>query len=198
MSTKLERLLEAIHPSRNINIVESRINQALAAYYRSKNTVNSWEEYQEVLAEFVRQARNIVLNAPSNAGGNVDINFGEALRHLQQDYPQNTPQTAFNIARTGAEGGVYQLLRVIARGMAEEYSQNGISASVSEYWNNLTVDEKLAAPNEYIVKFGNLLPREIVTGDNARFRGFFWKVLEQHPRMLKQVQQLGRPFIYRF
>ncbi len=198
MSSKLDRLLDEIHPSRNIDVVEANINRAMAGYYRSSNTVSSWEEYQECLAEFVRQARNAVLHAPSGAGHNNDVNFGEALGHLKNDYPGDTLQAVYDIVRTGAEGGIYQILRTIARHMAEEYSQNEITAKVVSYWNSLSVDEKIAAPYEYIKKFSNVLPRQIVEGDNVRFRGFFWKVLEQHPRMLKQVQELGRPYTYRF
>ena len=85
MSTKLERLLDEIHPSRNIDVVEASINRAMAGYYRNSNTVSSWEECQECLAEFVRQARNAVLHAPSGAGRNSDVNFGEALGHLKNE-----------------------------------------------------------------------------------------------------------------
>ena len=198
MPTKLDQLLNAIHPSKTIDPIEKRLNQALANFNPGKNVVSSWEEYHEVLAEFVRQARNIALNAPSNAGHNIEINFGEALRYLRDDYPGNTLQVVYQIVSTGAEGGLYQILKTIARRMAEEFSQNEITSRVVEYWDSISTDEKLAAPHEYIKKYQNVLPRQIVDGDNVRFRGFFWKVLEQHPRMLKQVQELGRPYQYNF
>jgi hypothetical protein len=106
-------------------------------------------------------------------------------------------QTVYDIVRTGAEGGLYQIFRKIARNMAAEFSQNEISATVSEYWDSLSVEEQLAATKEYIEKCKDILPGQIVAGDNARFIGFFWKVLQQHPIMLKQTQELGRPYLYK-
>lgn len=62
MPTKLDKLLDDIDPSKTIDVVENRINMALSEYYRRKNTVESWEEYIECLADFVRQAGNAALN----------------------------------------------------------------------------------------------------------------------------------------
>ena len=46
MATKLESLLQEIDPSRTIDVVERRIDAALARYQRQTNRVASWEEME--------------------------------------------------------------------------------------------------------------------------------------------------------
>jgi len=193
MPTKLEKLLEEIDPKQTIDIIEKRIEKALSNYHRDKNTVDSWEEYEKCLADFTRLARNAVTNMPPGAGDDLGINFGEALRYLSKEYPNNTMQTVYEIMRTGVEGGIYQIIKTLARIMAEEFSQNKITSRVVDYWNSLSIDEQLQAPDEYIKKYKDILPSRILERP-ARFKGFFWKVLEQHPKMIKSVRDLGQNY----
>jgi hypothetical protein len=96
------------------------------------------------------------------------------------------------MARTGAEGGLFSVLKAIALRMAEEYTENEIHARVSDYWNRLTPDEQLAAGDEYLEKYGHLLPDEMTEGSAARIRVNLPKVLIQHPKTLQKTRRLGR------
>ena len=192
MPTKLEKLLEKIDPAKIIDPVENRIFKSIPKIYRDKNTVENFEEFKECLAEAAKVARNAAINVPLNAGDNIDINFGQALHYLKEEYPRDTVQTVFEIMQTGAEGGVFQILKIIARTMAEEITQNQIKAIVVEFWNSLSMEEKLSVPYEYIEKYKNILPKRIVEGDNVRMRGLFWETLAQHPKMLKRIRDLGK------
>ena len=135
---------------------------------------------------------NFGLNIPHYTADDIEMNLNRALQYLKKEYPKNTIQAVYDIMSTGAEGGVYQILRTLARLMAIEISQNEITAIVVDYWKGLSSDEKLAAPEEYINKYKNILPREIVNRASARFKGSFLKVLEQHPQMIKRVRDLSR------
>ncbi len=190
MATKLDRLLEQIDPSRTIDIVEQRINQALAGYFQSGNTVSTWDEYRECLAEFMRQARNAALRASPTAGQNIDMNFHEAITLLRRNYPGNTEQIIFDIMQTGAEGGVYGVFRSLSAALAEQYAQNEIDGHVMDFWNNLSTEEKIAVPDEYIEKYKDILPAEVINGSAIRLRASFWKVLQDHPRMIKRIRDI--------
>lgn len=52
------------------------------------------------------------------------------------------------MARTGNEGGLYAVLKVLAQGIANKYSENEISAKVMNFWENLSTSEFLEASNE--------------------------------------------------
>ena len=142
MSTKLEQLLEKIDPKNTIDVSEKRINNVIASIQRSSNTVSSFEEYQDCLAEIVQVGRKAVLNLPFFKLDDKDIDFGEAIRFLSKEYPGDTIQIVYSIMLSGAEGGVYQIMKALASVMAEEYTQNQITANVVECWDNLTLKEK--------------------------------------------------------
>ena len=76
--------------------------------------------------------------------------------------------------------------------MAEKYAQNEISARISDYWNRLTVDEKLAAVDEYLSKSGHMLPMEFTDGSAVRLKVHFTKVLNEHPKMIRRMRQIVR------
>ena len=103
--------------------------------------MTSWEEHKICLAEMVTIARNAVLNIPSNIGSDIEINYSQAFHYLEREY--GTIQAVYDIMRTGAEGGIYKILRSLARLMAEDYSQNEINARVAAYWSRLSMDEML-------------------------------------------------------
>ncbi len=74
--------------------------------------------------------------------------------------------------------------------MGEEYSENEIQAKVTAYWESLSNDEKLAAPDEYLEKYEDVMPRN--SKEYAfRLKMSFWQVLADHPRMLKRLRDLG-------
>jgi hypothetical protein len=149
------------------------------------------EECKECLAEFVRVARNAALRLSGDAGNDIEMNFSSAIHYLEREY--GTSRTVYDIMSSGEEGGVYGIYRTLARLMAEEFSQNEIGAKVSAYWHNLSVDEKLSAPDEYIEKYKNILPQK-TREDAIRLKASFWKVLNDHPRIIKDIRDLKRSF----
>lgn len=96
------------------------------------------------------------------------------------------------MTRTGKEGGLYRVLKTVADQMAEEYAQNEISGRIYDYWNRLTTDEQVAATDEYINKYGHLLPAELTEGSAARLKANFPKVLEEHPKIIRRMRRVGR------
>jgi hypothetical protein len=101
-------------------------------------------------------------------------------------------KVAFELARTGNEGGLYHVLRKLASRLAEEYAGNEIRARISDWWHRLSVPQKFAAMDEYLAAFGHFLPSELTEGTAARLRADFPKVLAQHPYLMQRFRRLGR------
>jgi len=76
--------------------------------------------------------------------------------------------------------------------MAEEYAMNQIRSNISDFWETLSVDEKIEVSREYLEKYGHLIPPELMEGGAVRIRAFFWKVLEEHPRIVKKLRDVHR------
>lgn len=109
-----------------------------------------------------------------------------------KEYGPNGERAAFEIARTGAEGGIYTVLRAVAKQMLEEYSGNEITSKIIRFWEELSAGERQTATGEYLKKYGHLLPSELTEGDGVRVRANFLKVLQEHPHLIKRLRDIGR------
>ena len=87
---------------------------------------------------------------------------------------------------------MYGLLKAVAGRILDKYAGNEISARVNHFWANLSVDEKLVVMDEYLAKYGHLLPSELTEGGAFRIKANFIKVLEEHPRILHRLGRVGR------
>ena len=185
--TKLQRVLDDIDPSKTIDPIERKINQALSNFKIQSNTVKSMDEAEALLARFVQAARNAAVGAPADAFADDGINYTQAIHYLSKEYPDQTEYAVRDIMLTGAEGGISQILRAIARAMAEEIALNGIKYDVEEFWNSLSVQEQIKMPDLYIELCGHMLP-EHIKGPGRYHLAAFWNVLEQHPGMVKRYR----------
>ena len=191
MSTKLDRLLESIDPSRTLDKVSAAVDRAINSYAMSRTTIEDWDEYKNFLADFFRHVESVVLRLGGDAPVNQEFYWARCANILDKEFGRSGFKTAFEMIRTGKDGGLYRILKTIADQMAENYSQNEISARISKYWESLTLDEQLGAPDELLSKYGHLLPTEFTEGSAARLRVNFVKALEEYPNMIRRLRQIG-------
>ena len=192
MTTNLDMLLESIDPSRTYDQVSARVDEAVNDFAMHRPIIEDWDEYENYLADFYRHIETVVLRMGSGVPDNREYYRGQCANLLNKAFGPSGFKAAFEMVRTGKEGGLYQVLKTVADLIAEKYAQNEIFARISHYWESLTLDEKLAAPDEYLSKYGYLLPPELTEGSAARLRANFPKVLEEHPKMIRQMRRIGR------
>jgi hypothetical protein len=190
LSTKLDRLLESIDPQRTLEEVNTRVDQAVNSFPFDAGVSNSWNTFEAYLARFFCHVENTILGIDRAVHPEIDL--GRCIRVLTEEYGSSGAKAAFEMTRTGTEGGLYGVMKAIARQMADQWAQKWISTRISQFWNELSVDEKLAVPTEYIEKYGHLLPPELTEGSATRIRVNFPKVLEEHPRILQRTRRVGR------
>ena len=195
MTTKLERLLESIHPTRTIDEVSRRMDQAVNSFQAGSSRITDWREFEKCIARFMVHLQNHVLRLrkPRHLTEEyIEYDLHHGFMVLQKLFGKNGEKAAFEMARTGNEGGLYGVLRKFARRTVEGYAADEIAARVGDYWNNLSTEEKLDAPREYLRQYGHLLPSELTEGSAAGIRAFFPKVLKEHPRIIKGLRRIGR------
>lgn len=192
MLTKLEQLLSDIDPSRTYDITFARVDKAINTFCFEYSRIDNWDDFKNCLTQFFCHVESTVLCVRKEIYSNSDLQWGRCMDLLGHIYGSSGQKAAFEITRTGAEGGLFSVLRAIALRMAEEYSENEVLARISHYWNQLIPDEQHSAVNEYLDKYGRLLPVEMTEGSAARIRANFPKVLAQHPKTLQQIRRLGR------
>jgi len=76
--------------------------------------------------------------------------------------------------------------------MAKQFADTEIRATVRHYWDNLSVEEQLAAGEEYLKKYGYLLPSELTEANAVRIRANLPRVLHEHARMMQRLRRIGR------
>jgi len=194
METRLNRLLESIDPGVTLDQVSARIDEALNSFNMESGIIQKWDEFKRVLTRFHWHVQKAILRTRLSRTPDPEIEWGRCCGILLKEYGLNGEKAAFELARTGAEGGLYRVLKSVARRMIDEYAGNEISAKICHFWHGLSVDEQLAATEEYLEKYGHLLPPELTEGSAARIKAHFVKVLEEHPHIIMRLRRLGRQF----
>ncbi len=192
MATKLERLLSEIHPSRTLDETSARVDRAAARFGHARAVVTHFDEYQELIGHFFAQVESGVLNTPPLWPAHKEMYVHRAQQLLNEAYGHSGWKAGFEMARTGVEGGLRQVLATLAERMALMYAHNEIHARVYAWWEGRSVQERLAAADEYLDEYGHLLPSELTEGGAWRVRGSFLDVLMEHPFLIRRLGRLGR------
>ena len=190
MATDLDRLLESIDSSRTTDKTSAEVDRAVNSFPMNRKTIEKWDEYKNYLADFFRHVESVVLKLGDNAPVDREIYWSRCSRMLEKEFGPSGFKTAFERVRTGKDGGLYRILKSIAEKMVEKYAQNEISARISHYWNGLTVDEMMAAIDEYLEKYGHLMPSEFTDGTAATIRTNFVAVLNEHPKLIRRLRRI--------
>ncbi len=192
MPTKLERLLESIDPQRTLDETSARVDRAVNSFGLARARISDWDDFTATMGRFVRHVENTVLRLSPDFQASPQIDWGLCRKMLEVEFGHNGPIAAFEMARTGVEGGLYAVLQAVAKRIVSEYGAQEIAARVGEYWGGLTTDEKLAAAGEYLGKYAHLLPPDAVDGGAAGLWPHFPQVLQQHPHLLQRLRRLPR------
>jgi hypothetical protein len=192
MPSKLDRLLDSIDPSRSFDEVSARVDQAVNDFTMRTSTITDWSAYQIFLADFLRHVESVVLRLGAGAPDDREIYWSRCSNILDEEFGPSGFKMAFEMVRTGKEGGLYRVLKTLAEKMVDYYVQNEIHGRVNKYLEQLTVEEQLAAADEYLSKYGHLLPSEFTAGNAALLRAHFAKVLTEHPGIMRRMRRIGR------
>jgi hypothetical protein len=194
VQTGLDRLLDALAPERTLDVVAARADQAVNTFNASQPLVGTWPDFMECLGRFLRHVENNLLRLPHGFNPGTDYDALRALPLLREIYGPSGEKAAFEITRTGAEGGLRAVLQAMAQRLFENTARREIHARVNDHWCDLTTAEQLATPEEYLQKYGHLLPAELTEGRALRVFANFPRVLEEHPYLLQRLRQASRTY----
>lgn len=192
MATALDDLLRAIAPERTLLAIERLADEALNTFPMPGARVADWDAVHECLARFYRHASGVLLGIGDRMPHDPKRHFGQACALLMKDMGPNADHTAAKMAIHGVEGGLYAVLKRIALRLAEEHADNLIKTEVAQYWNRLSISEKLQASQEYLEKYGHLLPADVTAGGAPRLRAFLPHFLQNHPELTRRLRRVGR------
>ena len=191
MKSKLDILLKSLSPERTIEETNNRANEAIGTFNFDKGKVESWEEFRCCMAKFSKHLDERILKLKESLDTPLTDYWKYCIGPLLRIYGSNGDVTAFTIANTGNEGGLYAVLKAFAMYKAEEYTKNEISGRVYAYWQGLSAEEKIEAAGEYLSRYEHIIPSELLESDAPTLRNNFWQVLEKHPFIVQKLHQAG-------
>jgi len=192
MATKLEQLLASIDPVKTYDQTFDRANNAINTFKMNSAQIENHAEFIDCLGQFFCHVEAAVLNINRSVYSDSEFNSGRCIGLLSRIYGANGSRVAFDMARTGKKGGLYAVLKAVALRIAEEYAENEIAARASDFIDRLTSEEMSAAMEEYLEKYGRLLPSEMTEGSAGRIKANFYEVLKNHPKLLRTLRNVGR------
>ena len=192
MATKLDRLLNDIHPSRTVDEPRRRADEALNSLRTPRGGVRDRHEFRSLMTRTFVHIECAALRMGRRRTPHPTMDWARCCEMFKRIYGPEGEYVAIQKALHGHDGGLFSVTRDLAASMAEEYARNEISARVAAYWGSLTVDEKLAASKEYIAKYARLLPPDVAENGAARLRAYFPKFLEKHPFLVQTMSRIGR------
>ena len=192
MEAKLDALLKSIASEKTIDQVSARIDTAINSFPLNSAVVTDWNEFMHILANFYCLVESRALGLHQDRKPNFDFDWGRCCNLLLKHWGLSGEKAAFEMARTGNEGGLKRVLETIASLMSQQYAENEITSRSLHFWNPLTTDEKFTVMDIYLKKYGHLLPSELTESNAIRLRTKFHTVFKQHPYMMKKLGSIGK------
>lgn len=191
MKSKLDILLESISPERTIQKTYNRANEAINSFSFCKARIETWDEFMCCMARFLKHLNERVLNLTKPIDVPSEDYWKYCIVPLLKIYGSNGDVTAFTIASSGNEGGLYAVIKTFAMYKAEEYTKKEILSRVYDYWQELSADEKLEAAEEYLSKYKDIIPSDMFEEYAPLIKGYFWKFLQKHPFIVQKLNRIG-------
>jgi hypothetical protein len=194
MSTRLERLIDSISPEITIKPAYELVNEAVNSFEFPDVMVDSFDGFIYLMVCLHRHLEAAVLRVDSMPGSTVDFHWNRVCNVLRRIYGSTGEKAAFEMVRTNKQGGLRKVVNRFAAAAAYSFAENEIEAKINRYINSLSAGERLAAGDEYIRRFGYLLPSEMLEAGAARIHDNLARVLKQHAIMLESLEYNAQRF----
>ncbi|MBA4369834.1 MAG: hypothetical protein C0403_19575 [Desulfobacterium sp.] len=188
MATRLEKLLESIDPARTIDQVSAATDEAFNSF-RCDHPIRSFDDYKKYMSAFVQYVEQTVVKFKSNDPFDKEFFWTRYSNLVSNRHGRDAWKMNYEKITTGKDGGLYKLLKDVAAMILDDRSGREISARVWRFWESLTNGEKLETVDEFLQKFGHLLPSEYTSGGGAYLKVNFPRVLEKYPQLLMEIRR---------
>lgn len=192
--TKLDVLLQRIDPDGlDMREMAAGTDAKLNSFHVKWAQVQNREEFRECIAAFIFHAKIPSIARPWFASTPQFHWWGIGRDLLELAYGPNGTERAFRLVAEGADGGTHGVLRKLSAAMLQDRRSGYIAECVRNFWESLTVAERLNAPEEYMAKWGDILPLSLRDRRTSPVRARFTEILKKHPDWLRQLRSGLRP-----
>ena len=206
MDAKLRNLLENIDPRKIFDDIERDTMNVLNDFTIPKNKIESREEVIELLVDFELALFGLPLEKFNDVENHRRVFCDMACNQCKKIYGDYN--IAIELMLSGAEGGVYGVIKNMAKLSIDDRIKNKIEKKVQEYfWDSLyddnglppthrfyekqlSMEKQMKAADEYLEEFKDILP--ISVKDNpSKIRINFRETLINHSYMIGKLRNIG-------
>ena len=184
MATQLDRLLEDIvqyHDS-----YRRQMDEAIRSFSFSAFRFDSWGACEGFMEQFFAHINAHIMD-PTFAG-NARMGMIVFRQTFEPSYGQYPERAIYERLMHGHEGGLNGFVQETADAVVELFAGRDIVNKVDRYMFSIRLDGIDAAAEEYMEKWGHLLPKDITSQGTIRLAPVLGKFLKQHPRLLHRLR----------
>jgi hypothetical protein len=192
--TRLERFMKQLEPAVSIDPVHRRVDEALRTLpVPARSAVRNYLAFEDrsvLLWWHIEPYLRDIADFPQR-------NTSDALHQCRIIYRalfgSEGETAAYEMVHNNVEGGWRKLVHAFAHKMADDFIDEQLALSTDQFWNLLSTPGKHAAADEFILKWGFLLPGELTENSAARIRTYLPEYLKRIPEALQRLQQISLP-----
>jgi len=185
MSEIIDILKQLTSPSYNEKMytgADRAVNEACAG-----DLIASFEEFKDILVGVIVLVQKYVLKARNPVEDGREFYLDAAFRVLRKKLGPSGLQAAMEMGKTGKDGGVYAVIKLVAYGYAETLFEAEAKSRVGIIWEKLSNDEKFAVMDEYIAEFSSIFPDEMTESGAVRLKVNFPRTLHLHIENVRKL-----------
>lgn len=188
MKTALNKLLETIDPKITVDEVSARVDSAVNSYRIREAKITKWEEFMQEMGSFDRDLLSSLLGTSGFEADDWRWGWSHCSSLFEDQFGPNGDKIAFELARTGLQGGLLAVMQTVAKGIITEYAGREIAAKVGLFLARLSHEEVTAVADEYIARYKHLFPDDAIETHRARIPTHLASFLEQYPWQVKRLR----------
>ena len=187
----LEAALDELAIAKNVT---NPHDEARMHYSLSKNTVEGFEEFADVITDYFNYhySRCVV---PGGVMSRTEA-AGRAKEILEKEYRRQGGNiiTGYNDAHDGTNGGLRVIFDKIAEQLKAESVERYIRDAFDRYVTPNSWEQKLDIIRQFIVQYGHLLPSSIRADQPERYAQNYEELIRAFMDSLKKTSSLARRF----
>ena len=169
-------------------------DEARIRYSLSKNTVDGFQEFTDVIADYY----NYHVSKCVAHGGffSRSESAGRAKEILEQEYRRQSGNltTAYNDAHDGTNGGLRIVLDRIAEQLKAESVERHIRDAFDRFVDPTSWDQKVDIIRQLFAQIGHMLSSSIRTDQPERYAQNYEELIREYVEALKRTSPVFRRF----
>ena len=186
MSEKMDKLLAEITPEKTLDVYEERMSNVLNRFPFPAGPLNDREAFEVEIARLEHRFMFSARATPPNLEADeIPFHRSHGLSRLLDCFGPDGDRLAFEMARTGIDGGFRAVAKAMADNAAHQFATAIIGCRVYDYWDSLTVDERVAATYEYSNRIRYMLHQGLIPSIYTQPQA----ALGRYPHLIRRFRQ---------